>query len=742
MLAMQDSFVTVQAAGDIVLGGIFEPTRIPTNFGSRSSGYQVLLAAQVPLSAGASFDSYGANSGVALASTAGDVTVNTLVKPDYIRTLFAPPATSVDTGLTGGYPAFIPPTLEVAAANGDILLLSSFASPDINLFPSATGTLSLAAGGSIIGRVSGNNNYAPTVKVAMYEFGISDPTGNLATVLPLLGSPAPAPTVALHAGDDRPVIVYAGEDIFGGAYTLLKPARLWAGRDLIDVTFTGQNNAAAEVTTIVAGRDIAAAQTPTFTGTLAPGMSSFTLYGPGDLLIEAGRDLGPFNTDNGTGGGVFTVGDGANSSLPVKAYLPLEGADITLRYGVAPGIDYAAAIARYVDPSDAGEGGISLLAPIATALGKGQEEAWVAFQALSPERQKLLIDRAFLDFLAEVGLDHSNAGSPYQGQYRRAYEAIATLFPAVLGYTDNNSGESNGASVTVHTGDLRMPRSLVETQTGGDINILGPGGNAFVGSNAADRLTPAQQGVLTLQGGSIRSYTDGSVLIFQSRVFTEQGGDVKMFSANGDLNAGKGPKSSAAYPPLRLICDTGGYCRVNPAGLVTGAGIGALLSVVGQDPALSNVVLTAPHGTVDAGAAGIRVAGNLTIVALHVANAFNIDVGGIASGIPTAAAPNVGALTAASNSAGAAATAADDAARRSRQTDGNRDLPSIITVEVIGYGGGDGRPREDDGEERRRRRSDRRDQDPASRYQVLAAGPVSDEEGQRLAEERRRQVGR
>ncbi len=148
--------------------------------------------------------------------------------------------------------------------------------------------------------------------------------------------------------------------------------------------------------------------------------------------------------------------------------------------------------------------------------------------------------------------------------------------------------------------------------------------------------------VWRLQGGSIRTYTDGSVEVFQSRIFTERGGDVDLFSANGDLNAGKGPKSSAAFPPLRLICDVDGYCRVSPAGLVTGAGVGALLSIPGQDPSKSNVVLTAPHGTVDVGAAGIRLAGNLNIVALQALNAFNIQVGGTAIGIPTTAAPNVG----------------------------------------------------------------------------------------------------
>ncbi len=49
-----------------------------------------------------------------------------------------------------------------------------------------------------------------------------------------------------------------------------------------------------------------------------------------------------------------------------------------------------------------------------------------------------------------------------------------------------------------------------------------------------------------------------------------------------------------------------------------------------------DINLLAPRGTVDAGAAGIRVSGNLNVAALHVLNADNIQVQGKSTidGIP------------------------------------------------------------------------------------------------------------
>lgn len=796
-LAVQDGTITVIANGDITLSGISDPAMLTnvsnyTPAASLPGGKKYDGTSYV----GGTFTSYGEDSGVTLISTSGNVALGT--------SLLAPASLVVDAfggGITG----------------------------TANLIPSSSGTITLLAGGDI------------NTTMTMLDGTSSN------YIDPLGGTTATTLSEALHADDDGSVIIYAGGDLYG-TYSLIKQAKLYAGGDMVNVIFTGQNNRATDLTSIIAGGSIYADASLVTSAIYA--VSKFVLYGPGDFLVEAGGDLGPFNTvDSYHASGIFAVGDGSNCSLAVcgtltvKSWLPVAGADITVLYGVGAGVDYASAIADYVTSST---DGISFISSISTqldtlidsefsrllsemkasgisqlefdqfnqmltaaglsTLSKANLQTLFALQAaartengnltpgqlaqlaalnaelkaagfstltaaqlaassapgidltsaqatdlfqsstLSTARRDLAVDRAFLDFLTQVATDYSDKSSSYYGKYGRAYEAISTLFPASLGYTDNiSSSGASGAASTVTTGTMRTAHSVVETQTGGDIDILGPGGSLYVGSNSSDSLTPAQQGILTLQGGSVDIYTDQTVMVYQSRIFTEQGGDVDIFSANGDINAGKGKKSKIAYPTLKLVCDTGGYCRVSPVGLVSGAGIGALVTIPGQDADLSNMTLAAPHGTVDAGAAGIRVAGNLNIVALRVLNAFNISVGGTATGVPVAVAPsvNLGALSA-SDTAGSASNAIADAARSSRQTGPRQtDLPSIITIEVIGYGGGDDstQPQQRQEEDRRRRAGDRQSRyDADDPIRVVGFGSLNPADTQTLTDEERRKL--
>jgi len=124
---------------------------------------------------------------------------------------------------------------------------------------------------------------------------------------------------------------------------------------------------------------------------------------------------------------------------------------------------------------------------------------------------------------------------------------------------------------------------------------------------------------------------------------------------------------------------------------VSGAGIGVLQTQ--PDTPLGNATLVAPVGTVDAGAAGVSISGNLTVAAAHVANADNFSVGGKAVGVPTGVV-NTAALSAGMSAGNSASQSADPCASGSDSANcpgkkGHEAASSQLEVEVMGYGGGE-----------------------------------------------------
>ncbi len=91
--------------------------------------------------------------------------------------------------------------------------------------------------------------------------------------------------------------------------------------------------------------------------------------------------------------------------------------------------------------------------------------------------------------------------------------------------------------------------------------------------------------------------------------------------------------------------------------------------------------------------AGIRATGNPSLAAVRVLNSSNIQAGGASSGVPTVtvAAPNLRALSAASSATGASnATAQEQTNNETQKQSGGQLADSLISVEVIDYGGGKG----------------------------------------------------
>jgi filamentous hemagglutinin len=138
---------------------------------------------------------------------------------------------------------------------------------------------------------------------------------------------------------------------------------------------------------------------------------------------------------------------------------------------------------------------------------------------------------------------------------------------------------------------------------------------------------------------------------------------------------------------------------------------------------------------VHAGDAGLRATGNLNIAALRVLNADNIKVGGTVTGVPVQQGVT-GALTTETKN-NAAADAVKDATLA-----GPSERPSVIIVEVLGYGGDGGEDIQRRQDEERERRSDSQHQDPSSRYHVVGVGVVTEEEARQLADKKRKLIGR
>jgi hypothetical protein len=111
-----------------------------------------------------------------------------------------------------------------------------------------------------------------------------------------------------------------------------------------------------------------------------------------------------------------------------------------------------------------------------------------------------------------------------------------------------------------------------------------------------------------------------------------------------------------------------------------------------------------------------------------------LQVQGVAIGLPTTVGPNTGALTTANNVAGASQAAVQPPAASS-----NNDHPSIIIVEVLGYGGGENSPPENidqDNNKRERRSESEIHYDPNSMFQIVGSGELNDEQKKRLTGER------
>ncbi|SEC21795.1 Filamentous haemagglutinin family outer membrane protein [Pseudomonas marginalis] len=678
---------------------------------------------------------------------------------------------TLETDMAAVYPA----TLRAVAANGSLYYGSASTSNPgtvqplraLVLAPSSNGQLELLAGDSISGgdltisRSSAAPNSLATIlrpafagfltdqKTAIVGSGNLSSDGNIATltVSPLF---AFGPNTASMAWGDalEPARFYAlngdllgvnsgraltitgvGDARFGQTfYEGAGPVWMQAGRDIVgsgtrlsgasagvtdtgQYTFTGNlfvHNSPTDISIASAGRDIL--------------YSSFNVAGPGTLELTAGRNIQMEDKVAVNSLGAVAAGD----SRP--------GASIVMQAGMGPnGPDYRRFVEAYLNPANLAQAGESLQGAKVAKTYENELVTWLTerfgfagdseqartyYAALPAEQQRIFARDVYFAELKAAGREYNQDGSVRQGSYVRGRAAIARLFPET---------DVAGNPIT-YKGDITMFGGAgVHTNFGGSIQMLTPGGRQTFGIEGA--APPSTAGVITQGAGDIQLYSLGSILLGQSRIMTTFGGSIMAWTSEGDINAGRGSKTTVVYTPPKRVYDNWGNVSLSPSVPSTGAGI-ATLNPIPEVPA-GDIDLIAPMGTIDAGEAGIRVSGNVNIAALRVVNAANIQTQGKSSGVPVSATVNTGAMSSASAAGAAASQAAEDAAR-SQQAAAKQGRPSIMTVEVLSLGteplSREPEPRKTSG------------YNPDSPVQVLGAGPLSEQARARLTDEERKQI--
>jgi hypothetical protein len=620
------------------------------------------------------FSTYSSQSTVTLLASAADVAL--VNQPDG---LFGQLTSMPNLSTASQALLLYPGTVNAEALAGNVVMQGQ----PIALWPSPRGNLNLLASRGVTFD-TGFAVYMSDIDPLTLPSPAA-PAPNIIAIQPLFQVPVstlgytPIHSAA-YSGTEDPdparVVALTGDITNADLAFIAKPSHIVAGGNITDLYLHGENVGSADETVVSAGGNISYPfpRDPNL-GVLLPDSNGIVLEGPGSLLVTAGGTI-----NLGTSTGVTTVGNLYNAGNAAT------GAGVTALAGLNPAMaDLTAFIHKYLSQSDAYDA--LLLSFVSVRSGApvtSKDAALAALAQMSPAQQFGLCQQIMLTEI-RLGGEAAAAPGPQHDDYTRSFTALTTLFPGAI------DPSATGAQAK-YPGSISLYFSRVYTLDGGDVTLLAPGGSVDVGIASlplAFGLTKqaSDLGIVAQGPGNVSSVSYGSFNVNQSRVFAADGGDILVWSTEGDIDAGRGAKTAISAPPPTITFNAQGQIEtVFPAAL-QGSGIQALAVSVGVVP--GNVDLFAPHGVVNAGDAGI-VAGNLTIGATAVLGRDNITVSGISVGVPveaTGLGASVASTAAVANSTTSMAAAAVESASNTQSTTPLAEsATSWLDVFVIGLG--------------------------------------------------------
>jgi len=674
VLAIGAGSMSVQARQGLAIAAIVNPT---------------LLASATQASSATYLSTYTDDTAVALRTSAGDLDLMgdqlqlTRRFPDY------PSFSAVNNAPL----SVAPPTVSAFDLSGSIRVAGS-----MSLWPAPRGNLKLIAADN----VQIESVVEPNLQLVVSDAALTSlptlgaPASTLQSVLNLLSSAAttlpgfhaaqPVHNSAAQGLDPDPILIVAnsGDVTFqtGGAgksgqMFAAKPLDVYAGEDIVNFSALIQNLTPQSVSSLSAGRDFVYLQSRDRNGNVQPNTAGVTVDGPGQLELFVGRTV-----NLAASSGITTEGNLLNTALGPT------GATINVWAGInGQSPDYSAFSTRYLVQSDDYDSLLeSYVAQQGVGSPLGKDAALQAFNGFDLPTQRGLYQQILFAELRAGGRSAAAADPKTHNDFTRAFTALNTLLPG-------SNPDTAAAEKNPYSGDILLYFSRIYTLDGGDINLLAPGGEINVGLAIAPASfgltkTPAELGLVVQSTGSINAMSYKDFEVNQSRAFAADGGNILVWSTNGNIDAGRGAKTAISAPPPTITIDpTTGAVHVQFPAALSGSGIQTLATSADREP--GDVDLFAPRGVVNANDAGI-VAGNLTIAATAVLGASNITVSGTSVGVPVdTGGLGAGLVGASNNAAGATNTAAASLGNVGQQKNESPLADSMLgwlDVFVLGFG--------------------------------------------------------
>ncbi len=658
LLGVGDADVALVAGNSLQVDNVFDPGLVAQATGQ----FDVLLAFNPNLKGiDTLFLSQSDNARLAMTSLAGDAVYRATTTTVLDRLSLRGPVNSSETDTLIGR-NIVPARFALQSMEGSVRVET----PRLSSLPAADGYIRMLAGKDIVldsslalVQADANLSLLPDRRFPLVLPGDANASDQLVKFLtsgdslfhaltPIHANSTQFNQLVARNGDIR----RSGSESATSSLVFSNQTRLVAGRDILGLNVNIQHASASHISLVSAGRDIRQATLRESTGQLTGNDNRvYTIAGPGQLQFRAGRSI-----DLGASAGIMSIGDTANTVLPD------DGASISVLAGYTGEPDYAAFMERYIDTDDTYLPQLRAFLASIEVDPAGNMDARAALRDIDPLQRNRFLTRVLFSELKASGIQATGGASP-TGDYSRGFEAIGILFP-----TPNPEGR------------LDIKLSKIFTLDGGDIDLLMPGGliNGGATSNAALTKEADELGVVTGRSGNISAFVDGDFLVNQSRVFALNG-DLLMWSSNGDIDAGRGSKTALASPaPETRIDPKTGQTIVEFPPNISGSGLSGV-----------NGFLFAPRGRINAGDAGIQATGNLTLGAVEVIGADNIDVGGLSVGVPVANSGGLAAgLSGVSNVASSATKQAESstASLASIEDGGESQQLGMISVEILGFG--------------------------------------------------------